>query len=92
MSNQKTIETRVEPKPKLKRRSCANCRYWDSVEGATVGICHRYPPAVGRIVPNTSGTKTPECYFPLSGEATWCGEFVAKNPKGSNTVKSRSKA
>jgi len=71
----------VPAKKRTRKNVCKVCYYWDSPEDSPIGICHRNPPVVGRIVPNQQGNKTPECYFPLSGEGSWCGEFRPKKRK-----------
>jgi len=77
-----TKEVHIEPKRKVRSVSCKNCKFWDAPErDSAIGICRRFPPKIGRIVPNMQGHKTPECYFPLSGEASYCGEFVRKVSK-----------
>jgi hypothetical protein len=50
---------------------CETCRFYDPIQGVTLGFCRRYAP--------TSSNMSADSYFPtVSGKDDWCGEHASQ--------------
>jgi len=64
---------------------CGNCRFWkddkDDAGNSMGGECRRFPPPYPRFFNPGDGELDglPWGGWPMTVEADWCGEFVARN-------------